>query len=1351
MNRIKKITISIIIGLIVLLGFCTTANAYYYNIGQEIWVTFSDYWNNSDIYCAEHGQQPPNELGSCYRIVSQVRIEGNKSTDYTGITRESWYNAKLAYILSASNGGYPKGGSNAGPVSQAIWNYLYTWMLNVGQYHSGLYLGFAGTKQGYSTWLDTESTNYANNLRDTTKITDNTNKNNIKVVAYEKDGKSYMRVGPFNWSFPGTMANVTANDQNGNQISGVLYSSFNGNQESWFGASGIQSGKDFYISVPMDTEISKITKITGYTNVMVKGVNIWFAESALGYRQNLIIREPYEVPEEISTPFDYDILIQGNLKVIKVNANNEEIKLPGVGFYIEHKNTGKYVHQDADGKISYVEKADATEFITDGNGEILIKNLMVGTYIAYETKNPNYGYEMITEGKEHNVVVDKTEEFTIPNTQIYVKLSGYVWVDKISGKTSVRNDLYKDADYDANDILLDGITVRLKDKTTGETIKEAKTADGGAYLFEDVLIEKLDDYYIEFEYDGLTYTNVVPHIDKDNGSKSAESEEVRDEFNKNFSSVEGKTRDTGFTRDANGNEKHTLSYNINETGHEATLINNGQYTITANTDVANYIIRDHFTYGQEEIKYINLGLYEREQPDIALVKDLQNVRLTINGYEHTYTYAQRFVNAGEYSDELFNVGVRFGEKYGDLYGEPYYRPVYKSDYDYINETDKSKELKVYVTYQITMRNQSSNLTAQINSIADYYDSKYQIEKVGTSLDEKGNVVGEISHTEAFYNGNYTKTVINNSTRIEAQKEESVYVQFVLSREAVINILNDEENLDNVAEINSYSIFDKNGNIYAGIDKDSNPGNCVPGDTKTYEDDTDSSKALKLEATVTREMTGKVFLDESTGGVGKVREGDGEYSNNEEGISGVEVTLTETTGSGKVYTATTDANGDFTISDYIPGDYTLTYTWGDDTYTVQNYKGTIYKDKDRQYNVEWYKENVDTRLSDAIDNYETRKDIDSELEKVSDRTEITKTKMNSTTPMMGIGIEEETNGDTKYGITSIETETEGDKFIPKGFSIKNIDFGIVERARQVLDISKNVTGFKLTLANGQVIMDAKVVDGKLEGDTIKGLTYQGPANGNNGFVKAEIDNELIQGATLEVEYTINVENKSEQDYDSEEYYKYGTITGEVIKMKPTGVYDYLDSQMLLDKNKNNGWEVISTDKYEATYQFPTMIESYFNEGKTTEIKDDGTENSIYKWEISESSYQTLFTKWATMVEEQKTIREAKLDNKTILHNADLEKDLAPGKNNSVNLYTTKVLANTEEIDLNNDTEITEIQRIGQTGRIPDITTSYTYDRGETVIVTPPTGNDQNYILPIIIGATALIILAAGVVIIKKKAI
>src|SRR5699024_9459828 len=101
----------------------------------------------------------------------------------------------------------------------------------------------------------------------------------------------------------------------------------------------------------------------------------------------------------------------------------------------------------------YVEENQATEFVTDENGEIFIENLVVGTYVAYETKNPNYGYEIISEGVEGTVVIDKTEEFVIENTQVYVKLSGYVWLDKQYAKQSERNDLYRDNDYDSEDIL----------------------------------------------------------------------------------------------------------------------------------------------------------------------------------------------------------------------------------------------------------------------------------------------------------------------------------------------------------------------------------------------------------------------------------------------------------------------------------------------------------------------------------------------------------------------------------------------------------------------------------------------------------------------------------------------------------------------------------------------------------------------------------------------------------------------------------------------------------------------------------------------------------------------------------
>lgn len=1068
----------------------------------------------------------------------------------------------------------------------------------------------------------------------------------------------------------------------------------------------------------------------------------------------------------------------GNLELLKVDADSKK-PMGNVGFTLQMKTgekAGQYVGIDGKGNAIYSTDPKTTIKTDAITGKIKINNLWKGTYILTEVINPHYGYEKLPKVIDDNLIISgnaETRSVTAPNKRTFIKLSGYVWVDKVDGKTSERNNLYQTSSEllsDTEDVLFNGITVRLKDRTTGETVKETITSkldrykdsanDGnGEYLFTDVLIDKLKDYYIEFEYDGLTYTNVKPKIDINSGSKAAEietGENSRDEFNKGFSVVEGKTRDTGITRDDKGNEKYSLSYNINETGHEATLINNGQYTITANTNVPNFSIQAQYV-GQEEIKYINLGLYEREQPDIALVKDLQNVRLTVNGYEHTYNYAQRFINAGEYGDG-FNVGVKFGNKYGNM---SYSRAIYKADYEYENEEDRDKELKVYVTYQLTIKNQSSNLTAQINSILDYYDSNYKIVGAGTKLDEKGNTIGDIAHldvqgnlvgniTDTDYNENYKKTIINHTMRIEAQKEDTIYVQFALNKEAVIRILNDKENLDNVAEINSYSIYggDDGNQIYAGIDIDSNPGNCIPGDIKTYEDDTDSSPALKLEVADAREMAGKVFLDSTTSTLqpGVVRQGDGIYKDDEEGIEGVEVTLTENTENGKVYKTKTDNNGDFLITGFIPGDYTLTYTWGDQTYTVQNYKGTVYKPTERykkyQNDKNWYKQEVNIRYTDAIDNYNTEQDapkgsriqIDSEIS----NGEITRTQMDSSTPIMGIGVEYETT----------YTASTGDKYI---YRISNIDFGIVERARQVLDISKDVTGVKITLANGQTIMDAKIKKGKLKGDNIKGLTYMGPSNGSNGLVKAEIDNELIQGATIQIEYTINVVNNSEIDYDLESYYKYGTGTENIIKMKPT-VYDYLDSQMALDTNQENGnWEVRFRDAYENTYTSQTMIETYFNEGKTTKTGEDGENVSEYKWEVSDSSYQSLLTEWATTTTEERSVREAKLDNKTILYNADLETDLQPGNSNDVKLYTSKVLANTDEIDLNNDTEITKIERVGKTGRIPDVVTSHTYDKGETVTVTPPTGNNQNYILPIVIGVTALIILGVGVVIIKKKAI
>lgn len=1304
MSKIKKLAV---LCFMILLGSFVITNSVN---AESKYFSYNDLCYNETLLCAQHHQ---SMYGSTYKLITEINITGNKSTG-NGATVESWHNAKLAAILSNKRGTLENyGGSDVEnlPVQNAIWNYLGTWRSEVGYKH-GIKQDFVNNSKGnFNTSIETEAEEYANNYKNgnLTQITDKTDKSKIKVTQYTEGNEQYLRVGPFKYEFPEKLSEINViTDKNSKMEIKCFEKRINDNQYSKYSnINQIKSGNEFYISVKMPTDgTSQIKKITVKGKANVKHVTIKFWESTSMSQQNLLQYNYSNEEIDINQTFDYNIKILGNLKVIKVNKDNIKIKLQGVGFYVQNKDTKKWVKVEND-TVSYTDKKeDATEFITDKNGEITIKNLVVGTYVAYETKNPNYGYEIIKEGQEKLITVDKTAELQIPNPQKYIKLSGYVWVDKVFSKQASRNDLYKDNDYD---ILLDGITVRLIDKTTGKVVKEAKTADGGKYLFTDVLVDELENYYIEFEYDGLTYTNVIPHIDKDNGSKAAENSSVRDEFNKGFSVIEGSTESNkGITKDSAGNPKYDLNYNIDKNKHTSTLNNTGLYPITANTNETGYVIKDHFTPGQEEIKYINLGLYEREQPDIALVKDLYNVNVAINGYNHIYEYANRFNNQGEYGDG-FNVGVKFGNKYGNM---SYTRAIYEADKEYTS-SDKSKELKVYVTYKISMKNESSNLQVQVNNIVDYYDSNYTLIKTGTGIDEKGNVTGDISNSGSqSYNDKYQKVIINTNSKIEHNKSADVYVQFELNRDAVLKILNDKENLDNVVEINSYSVFDTDGKVYAGIDTDSNPGNAVPGDKTTYEDDTDSAPGLKLVvADKAREMTGKVFLDSTSNELktGEVRQGDGMYTDGEKGIKDVKVTLKENIERGKVYEATTDENGDFYISGYIPGDYTLTYTWGDKEYIVQNYKGTVY-DKNRYdanvTNKEWYKTDVDTRYTDAIDNYNTREKIDDEIAEVTNKTATTIDKMDSTTPTMGISVEYTTT-------TTIEPTT--DKFKSPDFKIENIDFGIVERARQDLALRKRVNTFKVTLANGQVIADMTIDEkGNITGER-NHVTYMGPSSTTtpkNGLVKLELDNELIQGATVEVEYEIKVTNNSELDYVSEDFYKYGIKSGNEVTITPTSIIDYLDKNWGFEAEKNKEWTVKSLD----------------------EIKN------IVAKEVYENEDSTIA-------------------DKTILYTESLKgQKLKPTESATVNLNVSKVLSNSDEISLDNESEITELTKDGGSklistpgNYIPGQEETKESDESiaETVIVTPSTGANLEFIVPIMIGVISLVILGAGVVIIKKK--
>ena len=192
-------------------------------------------------------------------------------------------------------------------------------------------------------------------------------------------------------------------------------------------------------------------------------------------------------------------------------------------------------------------------------------------------------------------------------------------------------------------------------------------------------------------------------------------------------------------------------------------------------------------------------------------------------------------------------------------------------------------------------------------------------------------------------------------------------------------------------------------------------------------------------------------------------------------------------------------------------------------------------------------------------------------------------MNSVTPTIEFGVEYETT----------VTDGTADKV---EFIVKNVDFGIVERARQQLDLQKRVSTFKVTLANGQILADAKVTeDGKLEGTT-NHMTYMGPSTNGKGYVKLEVDSELIEGATLEVGYEIKAINQSEVDYMSENYYKYGIKEGNIATLTPSAVVDYLDKNLGFVEDNNRDWKQITSEDLEKLNAVKVGDTEYLNNKK-----------------------------------------------------------------------------------------------------------------------------------------------------------
>lgn len=397
---------------------------------------------------------------------------------------------------------------------------------------------------------------------------------------------------------------------------------------------------------------------------------------------------------------------------------------------------------------------------------------------------------------------------------------------------------------------------------------------------------------------------------------------------------------------------------------------------------------------------------------------------------------------------------------------------------------------------------------------------------------------------------------------------------------------------------------------------------------------------------------------------------------------------------------TTGKGNYEFTGFIPGDYIVRFNYGNEhnaTYNGQDFKSTTYQvgidqsgktdaytDTNKEGRYDGYRDvekqnetglyGYDIAKADQDENnYSDAKDIWSRREQINNYSnnngkgvtnELAYTLSQHTTPNPNTEMKAETGaivaeveynrqnsnsssnvegesdrGDNNYNSNSDELYADGND-INTEYSLNNVDFGLVERPKAQLELNKKVTNVRLTLANGQIIVDSTTqgpylswVNGKAyniiskrteQKDTIyetdyskkkdgerykddKGghgteyyeyrkelitdkFTSQASGKGYNGLIQINMDEELMHGATIRIEYTLTVTNAGEIDFDGKGFYYRADDQnneqekkGRLVTTSADQVIDYVNNnlQFRAEDNKEDGgspvWSIISTDE------------------------------------------------------------------------------------------------------------------------------------------------------------------------------
>lgn len=1002
--------------------------------------------------------------------------------------------------------------------------------------------------------------------------------------------------------------------------------------------------------------------------------------------------------------------------------------------------------------------------------------------------------------------------FTVSNKKI-VELEGYVWVENPEDKSNERDNIYKSDKKDilksgVTVNLHDKKGAIVATTTTdGNGYYKFTTKNASSYTGEDKNIYYWDlaNSYVEFIYNNKTtynedgtvkeygYIAVDPFAGTDAKVNSKAQE---------YKMTTSRLDDNNLTGTTGNNPGRAVTYLLAQSISSSQLeektknisekINNNIITAEDLKDAPLACYYNNQTY---KVSNINLGLHEQVDSEFKVDENLDYIKVKMKGYTYTYKY-------GEPAKTESRVVPTVREQNSS---KSYTGKIYPTDIVY-NIAEASQELEVYVVYKIDVEN------LQALELDDtYVEQRLYLESLESKYDKNRytlcyNENNEDNKDFALWTENNTGKIMynlndNNSAYINGigRKEKiSSYVQFKVKEDALERILTrtvTEEERKTVAVQavgTGYHEYLRTDNLWIHEDNIRAFEGCKG--TNNYPTSSASGKKYYIHKTISKDYTGsELYLDLSLGDPrtisGTVFEdirtpesekdntnlGNGILEGNETN-RGSEVTVellnADKTTVSKLYQekdgkvvyengklpeaiTKTTTGGTFKFEGVVPGAYYVRFTYGDGSQkmmpaeeaiksndykstiinTEQNGAGNIIKnameatleDMEKAINTllkdnsneeakklaEWYK-HLNGSYSTAVDDINQRLNVEKyqykDDGKVYDEegNEVTNypTNINAYTPMASISIE----NDIKNENTSKNGENQ------QSSEYNEFNFGIIKEAPTVVTLNKKITNIEFNTQTGTTLVSANPKD-----RTASYVTALDDITGGSKYAKLEIDPNLIYGSQLATTYEIEIQNNSAKDYIEEEgsnefghYYKYGKSEKVSLKkVKVNEIIDELDKKYSLDTRQNEVTETIihedgSKEESTVTIEKPT-ITTQTNTEQTTQNPDGTTttENalSIKGWSELESQAKS-----------------------------------------SINYTVTSLLSTQDDDTLyENKAKITSISL----DKLTTLRSNFEWGNDKTTLtITPTTGSDRSNTYWIA-GTIALVVVAGGFILLKKK--